>query len=135
MIRAGSKKSGRQVAKKISITARTLTEWEKKPVPESTRPHNFRKREAPERYAELREKVVDFRQELKSWGRNKIHYLMTIANVSIRLAMVGRMLSELNKEGRVKSYFGTLAKVGSVARISFSNLKLPNKLKFSPVSS
>ena len=135
MIRSVSKKSGRQVAKEIGITARTLTEWEKKPVPKSTRPHNFRKREAPERYAELKEKVVDFGQELKSWGRNKIQYLMTIANVNIRIAMVGRMLSELIKEGRVKSDFGTFAKVGLVARKSFSNLKLPNKHKFSPVSS
>ena len=109
-IRSCSNKSGREAAKEIGIPVRTLYEWKKKPVPESTRPHNFRKRKDPERYAELKDKVLDFRNERKSWGRHKIQYLMTVANFSISVAMVGRMLSELIKEGLVKSYYGTFAK-------------------------
>ena len=109
-MRSGSKKSGRQAAEDIGISVRTLYEWEKKPIPESNRPHNFCKREDPKRYAELRKKVLDFRRKQKSWGRSKIQYLMTLANHSISVAMVGRMLSELIQDGLIKSYFGTCAK-------------------------
>ena len=93
---------------------RALYEWEKKPVPESTRPHNFRKREDPKRYAELRKKVLDFRREQESWGRSKIQYLMTVANHSISVAMVGRMLSEFIQDALIKSYFGTCANLAAL---------------------
>ena len=65
-----------EAAKKVSIPVRTLYEWKRKPIPESTRPHNVRTRADQEWYEEIKQKVLKLRTKRPNWGRVKLHEVM-----------------------------------------------------------
>ena len=98
-------------AKKVGIPVRTLYSWEKKPIPESTRPHNVRTRADQRRYKNLRDRVLKLRLKHPTWGRVKLHAFMEKSGVNVYRSMVGRIISELIKEREIASYFsGKFAK-------------------------
>ena len=67
-----SNKSGREAAKEIGVPVRTLYEWKKKPVPESTCPHNFRKRkDKKEKYEDIKKSQDAILDKLIKDIRNK----------------------------------------------------------------
>ena len=101
-------------AKIVGIPERTLYSWQKKPVPESTRPHNVRTRRNQECYDKLKQQVLKFRNENKSWGGMKIHARLEAVDhgldMAVNRSMVCRIISELIREKKIKSYYsGTFA--------------------------
>ena len=98
-------------AKKVGIPVRTLYEWKRKPIPESTRPHNTRTRADQRRYKKLRDLVLKLRTKWPTWGRDKLYEFLTRRGVNVCRSMVGRIISELIKEREIASYFsGKFAK-------------------------
>ena len=96
-----------KAAKALGYSKSTLLRWRKDPVPKSTRPHNVRSKKDQKRYEMLKERVYELRVINETWGRNKIHYTMTkVLRFKISVSMVGRMIRELIKSGRISSYFG-----------------------------
>ena len=109
----GRKKlSAEDAAKVVGVPVRTLYEWKRKPIPESTRPHNFRTRENQKEYDDLKELVLKLREKQNSWGGNKIHaFFKHFGNLTTSRSMVGRIISELIREKKIKSnYSETFAK-------------------------
>ena len=98
-------------SKIVGIPDRTLYTWQKKPVPESTRPHNVRPRRNQECYDKLKKQVLKFRKKNKSWGGMKIHARFDGLDQAINRSMVCRIISELTREKKIKSFYsGTFAK-------------------------
>ena len=97
-------------AKALGKSKSTILRWKEDPRPRSTRPHTVRSKKDQKRYDLLKEKVFKIREENPSWGRIKIHYEMLMLNFKISVSMVGRMICELIKEKRIKSYFGSFTR-------------------------
>ena len=108
-------KTSPAAAEIVGIPERTLYSWQKKPVPESTRPHNVRTRRNQEFYDKLKEQVLEIRKENESWGGMKIHARFEAIDhgldMVINRSMVCRIISELIREKKIKSYYsGKFAK-------------------------
>ena len=98
-------------SKIVGIPDRTLYTWKKKPVHESTRPHNVRPRRNQECYDKLKKQVLKFRKENKSWGGMKIHARIDGLDMAINRSMVCQIISELTREKKIKSFYsGAFAK-------------------------
>ena len=82
---------------------RTLYEWKRKPIPESTRPHNVRNRADQRRYTKLRRVVLKLRTKWPTWGRDKLYEFLSRRGVNVCRSMVGRIISELIREREVAS--------------------------------
>ena len=96
-----------KAAKVLKKSKSTILRWRKDPIPKSTRPHNVRSKKDQKRYERLKDKVYELRLIHATWGREKIHYKMTkVLRFKISVSMVGRMIQELIKSGRISSYFG-----------------------------
>lgn len=108
-----------RAAERVGVPVRTLYEWKKKPIPESTRPHNVRTRADQRRYKKLRNIVLKLRMKKPTWGRVKVHAVMERDGVKVCRSMVGRIISELIEEREVASYFsGKFAKKRNTNRSS-----------------
>ena len=85
----------------------------KKSVHESTRPHNVRTRREQEWYDRIKEQVLELREENKSWGGAKILAQLVVLdhglNMAINRLMECRIISELIRENKIKSYYETVA--------------------------
>ena len=90
---------------KVRVPVRTLYEWKKKPIPESTRPHNVRNRADQRRYKKLRKIVLKLRTKWPTWGRVKLYEFLKRRGVNVYRSMVGRIISELIEEREVASYY------------------------------
>ncbi len=106
-----SGRTAEDAAEQVGIPVRTLYAWKRKPIPESTRPHKVRTRENQEQYDEQKNKVYEFRKKFKSWGGKKLHTYMERLGYEIKRSKVCRIISELIREKKIKSYYsGTFAK-------------------------
>ncbi len=83
-----------QAAKAVGVKRATLYRWEKKPQPESRRPHRRRGRQWT---AELARAVEDLRNDNPMWGKRKIAVLLRREGVCVSVATVGRILAYLVK--------------------------------------
>ena len=55
--------------------------------------------------------VLQLREQFQSWGAMNLHKYMEVLNIDIIVQKVGRMISELISEKKIKSYYsGTFAK-------------------------
>ncbi len=94
-------------AKAIGIPYSTLNRWRKEPIPKSTRPHNVRSREDQSCYDKLKAIVLKIRKKWQAWGGAKIQRFLHLQGITISCAMVCRMISELIREKKIKSYYGS----------------------------
>ncbi len=87
-----------QAAKAVGVKRATLYRWEKKPQPESRRPHHPRGRQWT---AQLARTVEDLRNDNPMWGKRKIAVLLRREGVCVSVSTVGRILAHLVKRGAV----------------------------------
>lgn len=106
------KLSAKDEAKIGSVLVRTLNEWRRMPIPESTHPHNFRTLEDQKQYDDLKELILKFREKQKSWGGKKIRaFFKHFCDLTTICSMVYCIISELIREKKIKSYYsGAFAK-------------------------
>ena len=100
-----------EAAEQTGIPVRTLYEWKRKPIPGSTRPHHVRTRENQKQYEEQKTEVYKLRMKFRSWGGKKLQTYMENLGHEIKVSKVCRIISELIREKKIKSYYsGTFAK-------------------------
>jgi transposase InsO family protein len=87
-----------QAAHAAGFPRATLYRWEKKPQPESRRPHRPRGRRWTN---ELARAVEDYRNDNPMWGKRKIAVLRRREGVCVSVSTVGRILAHLVKRGAV----------------------------------
>jgi transposase len=85
-----------QAAHAAGFPRATLYRWEKKPQPESRRPHRPRGRRWTN---ELARAVEDYRNDNPMWGKRKIAVLRRREGVCVSVSTVGRILAHLVKRG------------------------------------
>jgi putative transposase len=90
--------SAEQAARAVGVPRATLSRWEKKPEPESRRPHRLRKRQWTH---EMVRAVEDLRNDNPMWGKRKIAVLLRREGVCVSVSTVGRILAHLVKRGAV----------------------------------
>jgi len=87
-----------QAARAVGVARPTLYRWEKKPEPESRRPHRPRGRRWTN---ELARAVEDLRNDNPMWGKRKIAVLLRREGFAVSISTVGRILAHLVKRGTV----------------------------------
>jgi putative transposase len=89
--------SAAQAARAVGVPRPTLYRWEKKPRPESRRPHRRGRRWT----AELARAVEDLRNDNPMWGKRKIAVLLRREGVVGSVSTVGRTLAHRVKRGAI----------------------------------
>jgi putative transposase len=87
-----------QAARAVGVTRATLYRWEKKPEPESRRPHRLRKRQWTH---ELVRAVEELRNDNPMWGKRKIAVLLRREGIEVSISTAGRILAHLVARGAV----------------------------------
>lgn len=90
--------SAEKAARAVGVPRATLYRWEKKPEPESRRPHRPRGRRWT---SELVRAVEDLRNDNPMWGKRKIAVLLRREGLTVSVSTVGRILAHLVKRGAV----------------------------------
>lgn len=82
----------------MSVKRATLYRWEKKPEPESRKPHRPRGRQWT---AELARAVEELRNDNPMWGKRKIAVPLRREGFAVSVSIVGRILVHLVKRGAI----------------------------------
>jgi len=91
--------SADQSAKAVGVARATLYRWEKRPDPESRRPHRPRK----PRYTNLQARGVEqARRRYPMWGKRKIAVLLRREGVALSVSTIGRILARLVARGAIE---------------------------------
>ena len=87
-----------QAASAVGVPRATLYRWEKKPEPESRKPHRPRGKRWT---AELARAVEDLGNDNPMWGKRKIAVLPRREGIKVSISAVGRVLAHLVKRGAI----------------------------------